>query len=145
MYVAPFSWAGLYVGVNGGYGRGTSDWSSAATVGNADPRAPWSGGTLGYNLQTCVWAWGIEGDFDSSWVKGSDATGVCADAGCETNNTWFATARPHRLCLGPVPALRRRRRRFWQHQDDAASGASDSATGVGWTVGAGLEYAFLGN
>ena len=33
-YVAPFSWSGFYVGINGGYGWGTSNWSSAVTAGS---------------------------------------------------------------------------------------------------------------
>src|SRR5471032_2481001 len=95
VYYAPFSWTGFYVGLNGGYGFGKSDWTSPVTAGSAKPKGALAGLTLGYNLQTGAWVWGAEGDFDLSWIKGSDSagTGVCVAPGCETKNTWFATGR----------------------------------------------------
>ena len=146
-YVAPFSWSGFYVGINGGYGWGTSDWSSAVTTGSTDPKGGMVGGTLGYNLQTGVWVWGIEGDFDASWVKGTGVgTGVCAGVGCETKNTWLGTIRgrigyawdrfmPYITGGGAYGGIKM----------TPAGGASETDNKFGWTVGAGLEYAFLGN
>jgi outer membrane immunogenic protein len=93
-YVAPFSWTGFYVGINGGYGWGTSDWSSAVTSGSAKPKGALVGATLGYNLQTGVWVWGLETDVDATWLKNTVVgTGVCAGVGCETNNSWLGTTR----------------------------------------------------
>ena len=88
-FVAPFSWTGFYVGINGGYGWGTSDWTGTSSF---DTKGGLVGGTVGYNLQTGVWVWGLEGDFDASWIKGTE-TAVCGVPGCETNNQWLATAR----------------------------------------------------
>lgn len=148
--VAPFSWSGFYLGLNGGYGIGPSTWSN---VGGDDQFAVkgWvGGGTVGYNLQTGVWVWGIEGDFDVSTMKGSDASGaggVCGGTagGCETKNSWFATARgrvgyawdrwlPY-LTGGAA---------FGDIKMTPDGGNSETKTKVGWTVGAGVEYAFLG-
>src|SRR6185437_2529291 len=69
---APFSWSGFYVGINGGYGWGTSSWSNGAVFGNFDTKGYLAGGTLGYNLQTGVWVWGLEADLDYSTLKGTD-------------------------------------------------------------------------
>jgi len=147
VYVAPFSWTGFYAGINGGYGWGKSDWSSTVTSGSAKPKGGVAGLTLGYNLQTGVWVWGLEGDFDASWIKGSDnaGTGVCAAPGCETKNTWLATGRgrigyawdrwlPYitgGAALGNIKM-------------SPNNGLSETKTKLGWTLGAGVEYAFMG-
>ena len=47
-----FSWSGFYVGLNGGYGWGTSDWSSGVTAGSTDPAGGLFGGTVGFNVQS---------------------------------------------------------------------------------------------
>jgi outer membrane immunogenic protein len=146
-FVAPFNWTGFYVGLNGGYGWGTSNWSSAATTGSTKPKGALAGGTLGYNLQTGVWVWGIEGDFDASWMKGSDnsGTGVCAGAGCETKNSWFATARGRiGYAAGSFMPYITGGAAFADVKMTPAAGTSTTATRVGWTAGAGVEYAFMG-
>jgi outer membrane immunogenic protein len=147
-YIAPFSWSGFYLGINGGYGWGTSDWSSSATSGSTKPKGGLVGGTLGYNLQTGNWVWGIEGDFDASWMKDSDNTGsgVCTGTnGCESKNSWFATVRgrigyawnhwlPYITGGGAFTDLKM----------TPNGGASETDTMFGWTMGAGVEWAFTG-
>ena len=50
-YIAPlFTWTGFYVGLNGGYGWGTSDWSGAGGNFSVAPKGFLGGGTLGYHL-----------------------------------------------------------------------------------------------
>jgi outer membrane immunogenic protein len=149
VYVAPFSWTGFYVGINGGYGFGKSNWTAAGagiSTGDFNVKGPLVGGTVGYNLQTGAWVWGVEGDFDASWIKGSTTT-LCGGAGCETKNTWFATGRgrigyswdtflPYLTggaAFGNIKA------------GQTGSATNASATKVGWTAGAGIEYAFLKN
>ena len=91
-YVAPvFTWSGLYVGINGGYGFGTSSWTGGGLGTGSFSTNGWLiGGTLGYNLQTGNWVWGVEGDIDWSNNKGRHA---CGGGTCETSNTWLATTR----------------------------------------------------
>jgi outer membrane immunogenic protein len=141
--VAYYNWTGFYVGINGGYGWGTSDWTVPAV--STKPSGWLIGGTLGYNYQVGSWVLGLEGDWDWSDIKDSVACGAFS---CETKNPWFGTVRgrigyafdrwlPYftgGVAFGKVEA---------SSTNPAAPGASDTRTG--WTVGGGLEYAFLGN
>ena len=91
------------------------------------------------------WVFGLEGDWDWADIKDS---APCGAFSCETKNSWLATARgrigyafdrwlPYftgGAAFGKVEA---------NSTNPAAAGASDTRTG--WTVGAGLEYAFLTN
>jgi outer membrane immunogenic protein len=150
VYVAPaFSWTGFYVGLNGGYGWGNSTWSNAGSD-EFGVKGWVGGGTVGYNMQTGVWVWGIEGDLDYSTIKGSDAGpfgGVCGNVGggCETRNRWLATGRGRigyawdrwlPYLTGGVA--------FGDVRMTPDGGATESKTKIGWTAGAGIEYAFLG-
>lgn len=148
VYEAPaFSWSGFYLGLNGGYGFGTSDWSSAATSGSVDPKGALVGATVGYNYQMGSWLLGAEGDIDATWISGSttSGTGVCAGGtGCDTHNTFLGTARarigyagwdkvlPYVTGGGAVGAIKM----------SPNTGGSETATKFGWAAGAGLEYAY---
>jgi outer membrane immunogenic protein len=143
--VAYYNWTGFYAGINAGYGWGSSEWDLGGIVGvEAKPDGFMIGGTLGYNWQAGSFVWGLEGDIAWSDVKGSVA---CLGLTCETRNNWFATTR---LRLGYAFD------RFMPYITGGAAfgdieatvtpgGLNASSTRVGWTVGAGLEYAFLGN
>jgi outer membrane immunogenic protein len=138
-YVAPsyFSWSGFYVGVNAGYGFGKADAGGGADV---DPSGFVGGGTIGYTLQTGLWVWGIEGDFDYSAMK--DEVG-----GLEVKAPWFATVRGRIGYAGwgnLLPYITGGAA-FAKLEVDAGAAGSDSDTRVGWTLGAGLEYALWSN
>ncbi len=146
--VAYYNWTGFYVGLNAGYGFGSSDWSAVPTASNK-PKGFLVGGTLGYNYQVGSWVFGLEGDFDWSNVKGSADCAV--GISCSTSNTWLATFRgrlgyafdrwlPYITAGGAygnvkaevsVPAF--------------GLAASTAKSQLGWAFGAGREYAFLGN
>jgi outer membrane immunogenic protein len=141
--VAYYNWTGFYAGINGGYGWGTSDWDSPAI--SLKPKGWMFGGTLGYNYQIGSFVWGLEGDFDWADVSASAACGAFV---CETKNTWLATARgrvgyafdrwlPYITGGGAFGHVKA------SLTDPAVPGDSD--TMIGWTVGGGLEYAFLSN
>jgi len=146
--VAYYNWTGFYVGVNAGYGWGSSDWSLVPTASNK-PKGFLAGGTLGYNYQIGSIVWGLEGDLDWSNVKD---TVVCAPlVNCGTSNPWLATFRgrigyafdrwlPYFTGGGAYGSVK-------ATIDVPSFGltASSSNNQLGWTVGAGLEYAFLGN
>ncbi len=146
--VAYYNWTGFYVGINGGYAWGTSDWS-AVPAANNKPNGWLVGGTIGYNYQVGSIVWGIEGDWDWSNVK--DTVGCGPGVNCSTENNWLATFRgrvgyafdrwlPYITGGGAMGNVR-------ASISVPAFGFMDSATKNlwGWTVGAGVEYAFLSN
>src|ERR1700691_851411 len=94
--IAPpmYNWGGVYIGINGGYGFGSSDWSATGTsTGNFNIQAAVVGGTCGANFQSGQFVFGIEGDGDWSNIKGSASTTNAVCPGCTTANTWLATLR----------------------------------------------------
>jgi outer membrane immunogenic protein len=148
VYSAPaFSWSGYYVGINAGYGFGKSRWTDTTfggTTGDFNVKGAVVGATLGYNIQTGVWVYGIEGDIGVSTIKGTDNT-ICGALGCETKNTWLGTARGR---LGYsfdrwLPYLTAGAA-FGDIKGSNGTG-SVTKTQIGWTAGAGVEYAFLGS
>ena len=144
-YVAPAyaNWTGFYVGINGGYGFGSSDWDVPPI--SPDPKGFVYGGTLGYNFQTGTWVWGLEGDFDATNIKGSaDCFGV--SDGCSTKLPWLATGR---LRLGYagwsnwLPYITGGGA-YGDIKATSPAGSADKAK-FGWTAGVGIEWAFLAN
>lgn len=146
-YVPFFTWNGFYVGLNGGYGFGSSRWTDTVTqvsTGGFDVSGGMIGGTIGYNMQLGGFIFGFEGDLDWSNIKGSTTTNCIGT--CETSNTWLGTARarvgyafdrflPY-LTAGAA---------FGGVKGTVAGFGSFSETQVGWTGGGGLEYAFVDN
>ncbi len=144
-YVAPLaaSWSGFYVGINGGYGWGTSDWDHPAV--SPKPAGALAGGTIGYNFQTGTWVWGIEGDLDWSGMKDSVTCGVGT---CETKSDWLGTARARIGYAGWnnwLPYITGGAAFGGLKADNSLTGTTASKTQLGWTAGLGVEYAFRSN
>lgn len=147
VYMPFFSWSGFYVGINGGYGWGQSNWTDTvtlATTGNFDISGGLVGGTVGYNLEAGRLVFGLESDFDWGNIKGSTATG-CATI-CETSSDWLGTLRGRvgygleRFLPYVTAGL------AYGHVKGAMAGVGGFGDGkVGWTAGGGLEYAFVAN
>ena len=146
--IAYYNWTGFYAGINAGYAWGTSNWETGplgVAVSNS-PKGYLIGGTLGYNYQTGSLVWGLEGDI--AWAKVDGSVDCGLGLTCETANRWLGTARGR---LGYAFD------RFLPYfTGGAAFGSvranvnpgplfSASDTRIGWTLGGGLEYAFLGN
>jgi len=147
-YVAPapvFSWTGFYLGINGGYAWGSADWSGGAGTFSMDPNGWLIGATLGYNLQTGNWVWGIEGDIDYASIKADDSA-TCSNPTCTSELTWFGTVRGRIGYAGWANWMPyfTGGAAFGNVDTSTASGSAGN-TNVGWTVGAGVEYAFLNN
>jgi outer membrane immunogenic protein len=147
-YVPFFTWNGFYVGINAGYGFGHSNWTDTLTLdstGNFNVKGGLVGGTAGYNLQFGSFVFGLEGDLDWSNIKGSITT-TCPGATCETSNHWLGTARgrigyafdrflPYVTAGGA----------FGNIKGTFVGVGEFKQTKVGWTGGAGVEYAFIDN
>jgi outer membrane immunogenic protein len=139
-----YNWTGFYLGINGGGGWGRSSWDAATTsTGNFDLSGGLIGGTAGYNWQMGQVVFGLEGDIDWSNIRGT--TTVTCPTGCETRNTWLATARGR---LGYAAD------RFMPYITGGAAfgdiranvaGGGASTTKTGWTAGGGVEFAIAGN
>ena len=150
--IAPFSWSGFYVGANAGYAWGKADLTGpAGTTFTTDTQNGLLAGiTLGYNLQTGVWVWGIEGDVDYAWIKGNAVNtvgvGCAGGGGCDIKNTFFATPRGRiGYAWDRFMPFITGGAAFANAKISSPAGTSDTKTNVGWTVGAGLEYAFTPN
>jgi outer membrane immunogenic protein len=142
-YVAPSyaNWTGFYVGANVGYGFGKSNWDAPAV--SPSPKGILGGLTVGYNFQTGTWVWGLEGDIDYSGMKGS---ADCAGGTCETKLNWLATARGRLGYAGWNNFLPYLTGGAGIGNIKATSPFGDaSKTQIGWTLGAGLEYAMWSN
>src|SRR4051812_5549720 len=142
-YVAPavFSWSGFYIGVNGGYAFGTSGWSGAVPV-SLDPQGWLFGPTIGYNLQTGSWVWGVEADWD--WSSQKQSKGCGGGATCTMDDRWFATARGRVGYAGwsnMMPYFTAGAAFANVRAENSAGAGATTDTRWGWTAGVGLEYA----
>jgi outer membrane immunogenic protein len=138
-----YSWTGFYIGINGGWGFGKSDWTfDNFSTGNFNVNGGVLGATAGFNWQSDWFVAGLEGDADGSWMDGKSAACVPVTtngAQCETKNKWLATLRGRigyaadrvlfyatgGVAFGDVVV------------NTAANWQTDTKTG--WTAGAGIE------
>lgn len=140
-----FDWTGFYAGVNAGYG-----WAKIESGGfvNSDDFNGWLGGAqVGYNYDFGGFVLGVEGDIQLADVKYKEdlGGGFGVEAGLEAYGTVRARAgiaadRFLPYITGGVA---------WGRGviKATAPGASVSINDdfVGWTIGAGLEYAVADN
>lgn len=146
-FVPFFSWNGFYVGAYAGYGFGDSKWTNTATLvntGNFNVSGGLAGGTIGYNWQFSTTVFGLEADVGWSGVNGS-TTNNCP-LNCETKGTWFGTARGRiGYAFDRFMPYFTGGSAFGDIRTQAGGFSGTTKTQFGWTVGAGLEYAFLNN
>src|ERR1700683_352904 len=72
--------SGFYVGINGGYGFGTTNWINNALpfeTGSFGTNGGLAGGTLGLNYQAGQFVFGFEADADWTMFKGTSAVAYC--------------------------------------------------------------------
>src|SRR5215475_4912627 len=73
---AAYNWTGLYLGINGGFGTGNSNWSDGpiGTTGTFPTSGFLVGGTVGVNYQLGEYVFGIEGDGDWTNLHGNSGS-----------------------------------------------------------------------
>jgi outer membrane immunogenic protein len=144
-YVAPvYNWTGFYVGINGGGGWGSSEWSALTGTSSNDVSGAVVGGTVGYNWQTGQFVFGVEGDADWSSIKGTTTLAPCTNS-CETRNSWLATTRGRiGYAFDRIMPYVTGGAVFGDLKATPAGFAGDSETRVGWTIGGGAEFALGG-
>lgn len=157
--VAPvYNWGGIYFGANGGYGFGNSEWSDPnntsglGSTGNFGVTGFLVGPTVGVNFQTDAFVFGIEGDFDGSWLDGKSSSPFCgvslgfpAGSQCETKNTWLSTVRARVGYAADRVLFYGTAGGAFGNIEAGANGGFVSSTKAGWTAGAGVEVAFADN
>jgi len=173
-YIPPapvYNWTGFYIGINGGYGFGSSNWTDAAnpvvgaggSTGNFNINGGVVGGTVGANAQFGAGVFGVEGDIDYSTIKGSISPGApnfCSTfitapavfgATCNTQNNWLATVRARggvaadRVLFFLTGGLAAGNVQAGLSGGTIGSTTYQSNTEFGWTAGAGVEVAFTPN
>ena len=154
--VPAFTWTGLYVGLDGGYGFGTSRGASINAAGNNvfgydfNVTGPLAGGFVGAQYQ---WSWvvvGLEADWQWADLTGNSGTltggGLTATISSTVKSYGSARARlgyamDHWLLYGTAG---------WAWGDwttsytrtGSAPFTNSAASKGAWTAGAGIEYAF---
>jgi outer membrane immunogenic protein len=173
-YIAPaaFSWTGLYAGASVSYGIGRSD--AEATIEDEEEEGPeddinirvgdwWSGGALlgghvGYQMQFGAFVVGAELAAHWSGVEGDDTATITGGFGTiegslGTDLNWLTTARLKagvafdRALIYGIGGL------AYGDVENSVSFTvpgtsrswSNSEGSLGWTLGAGLEYAITDN
>lgn len=148
-----YNWGGAYIGINGGGGIGSSNWTGATadSTGSFNTDGFLAGGTIGANFQASQFVFGVEGDLDYSTFKGSTSSptthGFCGGVTCQTANDWLGTMRARVgyaadrfLIFGTGGAA------FGNIEAGLSPPTSyDTTNKVGWTAGAGVEVAFTEN
>lgn len=137
-----FTWTGVYIGIQGGYA-----WSEAETLGlSEDFNGGMLGGYAGYNWQTGNFVIGAEGDISAVW---NDETFDVLGEDVEVGSDYLASIRgrvgyvwDRALIFGTAGVA------FTEASADVTINgvnfdASENFTG--WTVGAGVDYAFTDN
>ena len=145
-----YNWTGFYLGINGGFGTGNSNWSDGpiGTTGGFTTSGFLVGGTLGANYQTGDYVVGIEGDGEWTNLHGNSGS-TCGDiaavvsppVSCQTQSQWLATVRgrvgyafDRFLVYGTAGAA------FGNVQTGLNPPSTfDSSTEAGWTIGAGSK------
>jgi len=147
MYVpaAPiYNWAGIYVGINGGYAFGNSDWTGgAASSGSFSTSGGLVGGTLGVNFQSGQFVYGVETDLDYAPVKGHGPAAFCLN--CQTQSSWIGTTRGRVGFAADRVLFFATAGGAYGNVEASAFNTTNSSTEFGWTAGAGVEAAFAEN
>src|ERR1700733_10756927 len=152
-----YNWGGIYWGINGGYAFGTSEWTDPANSSGAGSTGDFSvtggvfGPTIGANFQADAFVFGVEGDFDATWLDGKSSSTFCGSvslgggAQCETKNTWLGTVRGRAGYAADRILIYGTAGGAFGNIESGINGDFENSTKVGWTAGAGIEAAFGDN
>jgi outer membrane autotransporter protein len=141
-------WSGFYAGVNVGYGAGTIDLDVLG-VGNAiddsEDISGWlAGAQIGYNFQMDQVVLGVQTDLSLAGIESEEAEGGVNDT---INWLGSTTARLGVALDGVLPYVKAgvAYGSGTGNQGDPPANEAVDATFVGWTVGAGVEFAVADN
>ena len=140
--VTVYNWTGFYIGLHAGarFGQGKGDVPSIPASGKYDSVGFLGGAHAGYNAQfDGGWVVGLEADIDySSFKKSKNIQGV----GTEFKNEWQGSVRARAgYAFDNILPYVTAGVAFGDQKLSANGLGSTSDTRVGWTAGAGVEYA----
>lgn len=145
------SWTGIYIGANGGYSFGASNWTDSVTggsSGNFETSGFVFGGTAGANYQIGAFVFGIEADGDWSDASGFGtftAASFCA-GGCGTWSNWLATVRGRAgYAFDRFLVFATAGGAFGDVEAGYSTHGASGTTKSGWTAGGGVEFSFAPN
>ena len=152
-----FSWTGLYLGANLGGAWATGDARFTDTfgslvTGSLDSSSVIGGGQIGYNWQAGQLVVGLEADIAAQNLASSGST-VGNAVTVSREGRWIGTVRPRigyaagnaliyatgGLAYGNVEHT------VTENRFGGTRSVSESSTRVGWTIGAGIEWALNRN
>ncbi len=150
--MAPYSWTGLYVGIEGAgsFGNSVENYIvSGASTSAFSVNGVMGGGTIGYNYQVGSFVFGLEADLSGGSMTGST---ICRDgvSTCATKSTWLATERG-RLGYAIDRTLLFVTGGFAEADVSAqvstpsVGSNTETYTRSGYALGAGVEYALTQN
>jgi outer membrane immunogenic protein len=141
-----YDWTGFYIGGHVGYGWADKSWRDGFGLFGISQEANGflGGAQAGFNYQIGQFVLGVEGDWSWSGMKGSTNT-VASNFTTDVNWTATMTGRAgiafdRWLVYGKGGAAWARDR--YSTNFYSVPGAEVRDTRLGWTAGAGLEYAF---
>jgi outer membrane immunogenic protein len=149
-----FDWTGPYVGLHAGYGWGRehdnlseNGTGGGATADHFSLSGFVGGAHAGYNYQfSSPFVIGVEGDIDYTDLNGSHRFTTPAPGGkMKFKTTWQGSARLRagyafdNLLIYATGGV------AFSGGEVKVLGVSDDNTHIGWTIGAGAEYAFTQN
>jgi outer membrane immunogenic protein len=160
-----YDWGGGYIGINGGYAFGQSQWSDPSnpsgntSSGNFHVNGGLVGVTMGVSGQFGAFVLGVEGDLDWQGVKGTSGSTFCtslitstavgataAGLNCKTESNWMGTIRARFGYAWDRVLLYGTAGGAGANVQTALSGLPvQNNAEFGWTVGAGFEAAFAEN
>jgi outer membrane immunogenic protein len=148
-----YNWSGIYLGINGGWGFGTSKWTipvqpgfPTGASGDFNDNGGVVGGTLGVNWQTGGFVFGAEGDWDYSAINTGTTATICGVTGtCQTGNNWLATLRGRAGYAADRVLFYGTAGGAFVNMQTVVNGVTTTHDQAGWTAGAGVEWAFADN
>jgi outer membrane immunogenic protein len=137
-----FSWSGWYGGLQFGGAWKKSNWRLFSQTGSGFLY----GGQFGFNYQIDQFVFGAEGDVSGSTLKADSICAAVAGTNCRTSMDYLASLRAR----AGVPIDRAMPYvdggvafgGFRFAQTAGLNQSWDNTVHIGWTVGAGVEYAF---
>jgi outer membrane immunogenic protein len=152
--ILPFSWAGVHIGVHGGYawGTDTSSFDGLGVSSSIEPKGGFGGGQIGYDTYLIGnWLLGYELDLSGGDINASGPSSLPTGFSATSKTDYFGTARArvgypfdHWLLYATGGAA-------WVHNSFDETAISGAGAGLdlfgrnqfylGWTIGAGVEYA----